>query len=78
MSWHYRLRKRSYNGEVYYDIVEYYPDRHLWTVDGIGPAAESKAGLLKVLDDMRKDVLQYPELDESGEGEIINVPKLEP
>jgi hypothetical protein len=65
MSWHYRLRKRSDQGEVYYDIIEYYPDMDSWTEDGVGPIAESREDMLKVLTDMLRDVLRYPELDKS-------------
>jgi hypothetical protein len=65
MSWHYRLRKRSDQGEVYYDIVEYYPDLDSWTENSITPIAESRDHMIRVLDMMRDDVLKYPLLDKN-------------
>jgi hypothetical protein len=67
MSWHYRLRKRSDKGEVYYDIVEYFPGLDSWTQDSIAPISETQEGMEWVLKQMLKDVKHYPVLDRNEE-----------
>lgn len=51
MGWKYRIRKRA---DGMFDVVEYFPPRS-WTADGMTDSRESKAELLKMLQDMLAD-----------------------
>ena len=61
MGWRYQARKKTYDGEVVYELVEAYPDLmeqddtiipH--TVDAVTISADSKDGLVYRLEELAK------------------------
>lgn len=64
MSWHYQIRRRTEDGETWYDVVEVYVNPRGWTVDGVRPAGDSVEGVVACLEQMLADVKRYPVLEE--------------
>src|SRR5690349_14382891 len=56
MSWHYRIRKKVYLGEPWYDIVEYYKlegaSKPCWTVNSMTPGGGTRAEVIENLEQM--------------------------
>lgn len=71
MSWYYRARRREDKGEVFYDVVEYYPPHpdgihgETWTVRCSTPYGETKEELIAELERMMNDVKTRPVIDET-------------
>jgi len=70
MGWHYQARKKTYDDEVLYELVEAYPDLmedgdiivpH--TVDAVTISADSKEELAKWLRQAADDVEKYDVID---------------
>lgn len=61
MSWHYRIRKRIIQGEPWYDIVEYvtFSKKSGWTKESMAPGAETKKGVIRMLEIMLQDARKY-------------------
>ncbi|MEK9894921.1 MAG: hypothetical protein VW577_05360 [Pelagibacteraceae bacterium] len=62
MGWHYQIRKRRLNGELWFDMVEVYD--HGWTVDGIEPGGDTPEEVIRDLQRMLADAHAYPVLDD--------------
>jgi len=61
MGWRYQARKKTYDGEVVYELVEAYPDLMeqddtiiLHTVDAVTISADSKDGLVYRIEELAK------------------------
>ncbi len=75
MGWHYQARKKTYDEEVHYELVEVYPDLMKegdtiipHTVDAVTISADSKEDLAKWLRQAADDVEKYDAIDdESGD-----------
>lgn len=70
MGWHYQARKKTYNDEVHFELVEAFPDLleegekvvpH--TTDAVSPCGESKEDLAKWLRQAADDVEKYDVID---------------
>jgi hypothetical protein len=70
MGWHYQARKKTYDSEVLYELVEAYPDLmedgdtlipH--TVDAVSISSGSKEELAKWLRKAADDVEKYDVID---------------
>lgn len=59
MSWHYRVRKRTIDGETVFDIVEMYKNPRVWTEDGMEPIGDTKEKVIQTLKKMLKDAKKY-------------------
>jgi len=71
MGWHYQARKKTYDGEVVYELVEAYPDimeeddtiiPH--TVNAVTIRADSKEELAKWLRQAADDVEKYEVIED--------------
>lgn len=67
MSWHYRIRKRTDKGQVWYDIVEYYTNPSGWTRDSMAPGGETQDVVIECLEMMLIDAKKYDILIEEEE-----------
>ena len=74
MGWHYQARKKTYNGEVVYELVETYPDLMKegdtiipHTVDAVTIIADSKEELAKQLRRAADDVEKYDIIEDDLE-----------
>lgn len=74
MGWHYQARKKTYNGEVVYELVESFPDLLLdgdevvlHTEDAVTISADSKEELAKWLRIAADDVEKYDVIDDDDE-----------
>ena len=72
MGWHYQARKKTYDGEVLYELVEACPDLmeqgdtiipH--TVDAVTISADSKEELAKWLRQAADDVEKYEVIEDA-------------
>lgn len=71
MGWRYQARKKTYDGEVVYELVEAYPDLMeqddtiiLHTVDAVTISADSKEELAKWLRQAADDVEEYEVIED--------------
>lgn len=64
MSWHYQVRRRVINGEVWHDIVEVFLHPRGWTIDSMAPGGKTKAELIRELERMLADAKRYRTLVE--------------
>ena len=72
MGWRYQARKKTYDGEVVYELVEAYPDLMeqddtiiLHTVDAVSISAGSKEDLAKWLRQAAADVEKYEVIEDA-------------
>jgi len=70
MGWRYQARKKTYDGEVLYELVEAYPDLMRrcdfeipHTVDAVSISADSKEELANWLRRAADDVEKYDVID---------------
>ncbi len=71
MSWHYRIRKKVYNGEPWYDIVEFYnlpKGEKAWTESGMSPGGSSRKEAIRNLQQMLVDARKYKTLIDKEKG----------
>ena len=78
MGWHYQARKKTYNGEVQFELVEAYPDLmeegdtiipH--TNEAVTISADTKEDLAKWLRQAADDVEKYEVIDgDEGSGDV--------
>ena len=84
MGWHYQARKKTYNGEVQFELVEAYPDLmeegdtiipH--TNEAVTISADTKEDLAKWLRQAADDIEKYEVIDgDEGSGDIVISPGL--
>lgn len=67
MVWHYRIRKRTDQGQDWYDIVEYHENPEAWTKDSMAPGGETREEVIKCLEMMLADAKKYDILIEEEE-----------
>lgn len=69
MTWHYRIRKRVFIGEPWYDIVEFYHMRPSgWTKDGMTPGGSTRQEVIENLEMMLRDAKKYRTLVDKEKG----------
>jgi hypothetical protein len=64
MSWHYQIRRRTFNGEPFFDVVEVFIDSTTvgWTEEGVAAAGDTQDGVIACLEMMLEDCRKYPML----------------
>lgn len=64
MSWHYQVRKRTINGDPFYDIVEMFEGPLGWTEASMSPCGETYEEIIRDLERMLWDAKQHPIFEE--------------